>query len=38
MDEDDRWETWGFTAPTTATTIDLSDPTLTKLAYNPTGY
>lgn len=29
---------FAFTAPTTATTIDLSDPTLTKLAYNPTGY
>jgi hypothetical protein len=29
---------FAFTAPTTNTTIDLSDPTLTRLQYNPTGW
>lgn len=29
---------FAFTAPTTATTIDLGDPTLTRLEYDPTGY
>lgn len=29
---------FAFTAPTSATTIDLTDPTLTRLAYNPSGY
>lgn len=29
---------FAFTAPTTATTIDLGDPTLTRLEYNPTGW
>jgi hypothetical protein len=29
---------FAFTAPTTATTIDLGDPTLTRLPYDPSGY
>jgi hypothetical protein len=29
---------FAFTAPTTASVIDLSDPTLTRLEYNPTGW
>jgi hypothetical protein len=29
---------FAFTAPTTATTIDLTDPALTRLAYDPTNY
>ena len=29
---------FAFTAPTTATTVDLAEPTLTRLEYNPTGY
>jgi hypothetical protein len=29
---------FAFTAPTTATTIDLTDPNLTRLTYNPSGY
>lgn len=29
---------FAFTAPTSSTTIDLSDPTLTRLPYNPGGY
>lgn len=29
---------FAFTAPTTSTTIDLGDPTLTRLAYNPAGW
>lgn len=29
---------FAFTAPTTATTISLTDPTLTRLQYNPTDY
>jgi hypothetical protein len=29
---------FAFTAPTTASIIDLSDPTLTRLEYNPTGW
>jgi hypothetical protein len=29
---------FAFTAPTTASTVDLSDPTLTRLPYNPSGY
>lgn len=29
---------FAFTAPTTATTVDLTDPALTRLPYNPSGY
>jgi hypothetical protein len=29
---------FAFTAPTTNTTVDLSDPALTRLQYNPTGW
>jgi hypothetical protein len=29
---------FAFTAPTTNSTVDLSDPTLTRLPYNPTNY
>jgi hypothetical protein len=29
---------FAFTAPTAATTIDLTDPTLTRLPYDPTNY
>lgn len=29
---------FAFTAPTSSTPVDLSDPALTRLEYNPTGY
>jgi hypothetical protein len=31
-------QNFAFTAPTSATTVDLTDPTMTRLAYDPSGY